>query len=66
MKDLVKLGFDTVQAKLLIAKFALLSAVKQTQFRNGNTLMGNNENRFKVYENEFKKGSSERVGSCFQ
>ena len=65
VKDLVKLGFDTVQAKLLIAKFALLSAVKQTQFRNGNTLMGNNENRFKVYENEFKKGSSEKGGVLF-
>lgn len=65
VKDLVKLGFDVVQAKLLIAKFALLSAVKQTQFRNGNTLMGNNENRFKVYENEFKKGSSEKGGVLF-
>ena len=27
--------------------------------------MGNNENRFKVYENEFKKGSSEKGGVLF-
>ena len=66
VKDLVKLGFDTVQAKLLIAKFALLSAVKQTQFRNGNTLMGNNENRFKCMKMNLRRVVQKRVGSCFQ
>ncbi|EGW31512.1 uncharacterized protein SPAPADRAFT_72303 [Spathaspora passalidarum NRRL Y-27907] len=55
VKDLIKLGFSTIQSKLLITKFALLSAVKQTQFRTGNTLMGNNENRFRVFENAFSK-----------
>ncbi|CAK9438099.1 uncharacterized protein LODBEIA_P24170 [Lodderomyces beijingensis] len=48
--EITRLGFTTAQAKLLISKFALLSAVKQAQFESGNTLMGNNENRFKVYE----------------
>ncbi|RLV94181.1 UDP-glucose:glycoprotein glucosyltransferase [Spathaspora sp. JA1] len=57
IKNLVKLGFSTIQSKLLITKFALLSAVKQTQFRTGNTLMGNNENRFRVFENKFTKSS---------
>ncbi|KAI3406722.2 KRE5 [Candida oxycetoniae] len=60
--DLVSLGFSTVQAKLLITKFALLSAVKQTQFESGNTLMGNNENRFKVYENVFNRTIAHKGG----
>ncbi|KAI5966456.1 KRE5 [Candida pseudojiufengensis] len=65
IKRLVKLGFDTVQSKILISKFALLSAVKQNQFRNGNTIMGNNDNRFKVYAEEFKKNSFHKGGVLF-
>lgn len=65
IQNLVKLGFDSIQAKLLLTKFALLSAVKQTQFRNGNTLMGNNENRFKVYQSEFEKGNPGKGGVLF-
>ncbi|KAK6455193.1 UDPglucose glycoprotein glucose phosphotransferase [Scheffersomyces xylosifermentans] len=49
IERLQDLGFSVEQAKFMIVKFALLSAVKQTQFRNGNTIMGKNENRFKVY-----------------
>ncbi|KAL6452794.1 LOW QUALITY PROTEIN: gpt1 UDP-glucose:glycoprotein glucosyltransferase [Candida maltosa Xu316] len=65
IQSLVKLGFDAVQSKLLISKFALLSAVKQTQFRSGNTLMGNNENRFRVYDNAFRKIDPSKGGVVF-
>ncbi|ODV78429.1 glycosyltransferase family 24 protein [Suhomyces tanzawaensis NRRL Y-17324] len=58
--DLKSLGLTPRQAKFLIKKFALLSAVKQTQFRNGNTVMGHNENRFRVYENVFTAGGFKR------
>lgn len=50
---LEQLGFLTEQAKFLIRKFALLSAVKQSQFQTGNTLRGNNENRFRLFEHAF-------------
>jgi len=54
---LKELGFTTDQAKFLIRKFATLSAFKQAQFRTGNSIMGKNENRFKVYKNTFSKRS---------
>lgn len=58
IERLVSLGFSVKQAKFLIVKFALISAVKQAQFRNGNTVMGNNENRFKLYQFNFASKSS--------
>ncbi|KAI5953635.1 KRE5 [Candida jiufengensis] len=65
IQDLVKLGFNTIQSKLLISKFALLSAVKQNQYRNGNTIMGNNDNRFKIYAEEFDKSTPQKGGVLF-
>ena len=61
INKLQELGFTIEQAKFLLTKFALLSAVKQTQFRNGNTIMGKNENRFKVYDYAFTKTSKRGV-----
>ncbi|RLV86563.1 UDP-glucose:glycoprotein glucosyltransferase [Meyerozyma sp. JA9] len=52
MKDLKSLGFTTTQARTLLQKFALLSAVKDAQYRKGNTIMGGNENRFRVYQED--------------
>ena len=40
VNELKELGFTTGQAKKLLFKFALLSAVKESQFRTGNTIMG--------------------------
>lgn len=57
IEDLQDLGLSTDQAQFLVIKFALISAVKQSQFRSGNTIMGYNENRFRVYEHQFYKGS---------
>nr|WOG36150.1 uncharacterized protein [Candida metapsilosis] len=65
MQDLIKLGFNSVQAKILLSKFGLLSAVKQAQFRTGNTLMGNNENRFKVYRHNFNRKFPSKGGVIF-
>ncbi|CAD1809659.1 UDP-glucose:Glycoprotein Glucosyltransferase family protein [Candida parapsilosis] len=65
VKNLVELGFNSVQAKLLLAKFGLLSAVKQAQFRTGNTLMGNNENRFKVFQHAFNRNDATKGGVVF-
>lgn len=50
---LESLGFNSQQAKLLVQKFALLSAIKQSQFQTGNTLRGNNENRFRLFEHAY-------------
>ncbi|KAI5958313.1 KRE5 [Candida theae] len=65
IQDLIKLGFNAVQAKLLLSKFGLLSAVKQTQFRTGNTLMGNNENRFRVFQRTFNRRDATKGGVVF-
>ncbi|CCG22175.1 Kre5 predicted UDP-glucose:glycoprotein glucosyltransferase [Candida orthopsilosis Co 90-125] len=65
IQDLIKHGFNSVQAKLLLSKFGLLSAVKQAQFRTGNTLMGNNENRFKVFQHAFNRKDSSKGGVVF-
>lgn len=51
--SLEQLGLDAVQAKLLVTKFALMLAVKQAQFRTGNTVMGHNENRFRLYRHRY-------------
>jgi UDP-glucose:glycoprotein glucosyltransferase len=59
--NLKELGLTTEQAKFLIRKFATLSAFKQAQFRFGNSIMGKNENRFKVYKNAFTKRSKRGV-----
>lgn len=53
--SLEKFGFNSKQAKVLLEKFAMISAYKQTQFRNGNTIMGKNENRFKFFEFNFSE-----------
>lgn len=58
VEQLVALGFSVPQAKFLLVKFGLISAVKQAQFRNGNTVMGNNENRFKLYQFNYASKSS--------
>lgn len=52
MKTIKSLGFTTTQARALLEKFALLSAVKDVQYRKGNTIMGGNDNRFRVYQDE--------------
>lgn len=50
--QLLKLGLSTIQARTLLTKFALLSAVKDSQYQKGNSVMGGNENRFPVYREE--------------
>lgn len=62
VNELKALGFTTSQAKKLLYKFALLSAVKESQFRTGNTIMGGNENRFKVYNYQFTPMSRHKKG----
>ncbi|KAK6462214.1 UDPglucose glycoprotein glucose phosphotransferase, partial [Scheffersomyces coipomensis] len=57
INHLQSLGFSVEQAKLLLTKFALITSVKQTQFRSGNSVMGNNENRFKLYEDVYDKSN---------
>lgn len=59
---LKSLGFSVAQAKKLISKFSLLSAVKEAQFRKGNSIMGGNENRFKLYNYQFKPGQKHKKG----
>lgn len=53
ISKLESFGFNVEQSKILVSKFALLSAVKQAQFYQGNTMMGKNENRFKLYQHEY-------------
>ncbi|CUM67935.1 uncharacterized protein PRCAT00005648001 [Priceomyces carsonii] len=53
INELCSLGLSVTQSKHLIYKFALLSAVKENKFRNGNAAMLGNHNRFKIYEDEF-------------
>ena len=65
VENLVELGFDSKQAKLLIQKFALLSSVKQSQFDSGNTIMGNNDNRFMVFKSLFRKSNALKGGVVF-
>ncbi|CUM50610.1 uncharacterized protein AC631_04294 [Debaryomyces fabryi] len=62
VNELKALGFTTSQGKKLLYKFALLSAVKESQFRTGNTIMGGNENRFKVYNYQFTPMSRHKKG----
>lgn len=52
VKMLTSLGFNTKQAKTLLGKFALLSTVKEIQYKKGNSVMGSNDNRFSVYNDE--------------
>ncbi|KAK6200402.1 UDPglucose glycoprotein glucose phosphotransferase [Scheffersomyces amazonensis] len=54
IKDLKDFGLTVEQAKVLITRYAEISAVKQSQFRSGNSVMGNNENRFKVFSDSYK------------
>ncbi|CAK7909602.1 killer toxin-resistance protein 5 [[Candida] anglica] len=55
IENMKSLGFTNEQAKKLISKFALMSAVKQAHFYKGNSMMGGkNDNRFKVYQHEFQ------------
>lgn len=65
IQELKSYGLNTAQSKKLITKFALLSAVKESQFRTGNTLMGNNENRFQVFKHAFIQKSTNRGGVVF-
>lgn len=58
IKELEDLGFTTHQAKVIITKFALISAVKNAQFENGNNMMGSNVNRYRVFEDKFVKGTN--------
>lgn len=51
-------GFTVRQAKHLVSKFALLSAVKQGQFQQGDTIMGTNSNRYKLYQHLFNNCES--------
>lgn len=51
-------GFTARQAKHLVSKFALLSAVKQGQFQQGDSIMGTNSNRYKLYQHLFNDGES--------
>lgn len=66
VREIVDLGFSVSQAKKLITKFALITAVKEAQFRKGNSIMGNNENRFRVYSYSFDpKAPTIRGGVVF-
>lgn len=65
IQELQHHGLSITQAKRIIFKFALLSAVKETQFRQGNTLMGENENRFQVYKHSFYNDRHSRGGVVF-
>lgn len=56
---MVLYGFNIPQAKRLISKFALLSAVKEQQFKNGN------ENRFSLYKHQFVPKQEDRGGVVF-
>ncbi|CAH2353376.1 killer toxin-resistance protein 5 [[Candida] railenensis] len=58
INQLMSLGFSIKQSKLLVSKFSLLSAVKQAQYYQGNTMMGNNENRYKLYQHKFESSSN--------
>lgn len=60
VQSLQALGLTTIQAKYLINKFALVSAVNDYKYRSGKSLWGSNTNRFKVYEQRFNpKGKSD-------
>lgn len=60
IQSLHAIGLSNAQAKYLIKKFALISAVKDSQYRSGESLWGSNTNRFRVYENRFNpKGKSD-------
>lgn len=52
-------GFNIPQAKRLLSKYALLSAVKEQQFKSGN------ENRFNVYKHQFAAKAKDRGGVIF-
>lgn len=54
--ELVDLGFNTEQAKRLITKFALIKGVKESQYLSGNSILGKNKNRFKLYSHNFIPG----------
>lgn len=53
--SLAKFGLNPKQSKFLLQKFAMITAYKESQFRSGNTIMGKNENRFKIYDFKFSK-----------
>lgn len=48
VEEMVSYGFNIEQAKLLFSKFALLSAYKESEFKNGAS-----ENRFAIYQDVF-------------
>lgn len=48
MEDLDSYGFSKVQSKLLLSKFALLSAYKESEFKTGSS-----SNRYPLYQHEF-------------
>lgn len=51
VQELMNLGFNVEESKLLLSKFALYSAVKQSEFDRGY------ENRFTVYKDSFNPES---------
>lgn len=60
VEDMIELGFTAEQAKLLFSKFALLSAYKESEFKNGAS-----ENRFAVYKDHFDPQSPNSGGVVF-
>lgn len=65
IRRLREIGFSTPQAKFLQSKFALLSSIQQARYLKGNSVLGSNENRFKVFEYQFQGEGSKEGGVVF-
>lgn len=60
MEAMTGFGFSPAEAKLLLSKFALFSAVKETEFRQGSV-----HNRFSLYKDVFDSGNPKLGGVVF-
>lgn len=65
IRELMDLGFTPYQSKLIISTFAVKSALKKSFFLKGNSVLGSNENRFRVYKFNCDKKKSLRNGVIF-
>lgn len=60
IQEMISYGFNAEQAKLIFSKFALLSAFKETEFRNGAT-----NNRYAVYRDRYVREDKNSGGVVF-
>lgn len=60
METFEKLGFTAAQSKLLMSKFALLSAFKESEYRTGSA-----SNRYAIYKEKFNAENSRSGGVVF-